>query len=146
MRPTPWLKAEPFRIQPAGYESPYGADYGAFVFSHQGENLRCIVSSGKSGLKEMGKKWAWDHISVSLINRCPTWEEMSFIKDIFFTGDETVMQLHVPTNEHINFHPHTLHLWRPLILKIPRPPSDAVGVPGGMQANIEHRNKLLKRR
>jgi hypothetical protein len=36
------------------------------------------------------------------------------------------MQVHVPASEHINIHPYTLHLWRPLLLEIPRPPQGAV--------------------
>lgn len=65
----------------------------------------------------------WDHISVSLSKRCPTWQEMSFIKSLFFEDDETVMQLHVPSGDHINIHDNCLHLWRPHDLQIPLPPS-----------------------
>ena len=55
----------------------------------------------------------WDHVSVSRANRCPNWPEMEQVKRAFFRDDETAMQLHVPTADHINVHPHTLHLWRP---------------------------------
>jgi hypothetical protein len=63
---------------------------------------------------------------VSLANRCPNWPEMSFIKGIFWDWRETVMQLHVPVEDHRNLHPYCLHLWRPLRAEIPRPPNDAV--------------------
>lgn len=69
----------------------------------------------------------WDHVSVSRSNRCPNWPEMEFIKRKFFRDDETVMQLHVPVNAHINVHPNCLHLWRPQHAEIPRPPSWMVG-------------------
>jgi hypothetical protein len=68
----------------------------------------------------------WEQVSVSLEHRTPTWEEMDFIKRTFFKEDETVMQLHVPPSEHINVHPHCLHLWRPRDGGIPRPPSNMV--------------------
>lgn len=34
----------------------------------------------------------WEHVSVSLSNRCPTWEEMCMVKDIFWGEDECVIQ------------------------------------------------------
>lgn len=33
----------------------------------------------------------------------------------------------VPKRDHINCHPHCLHLWRPLKGRIPLPPSEMVG-------------------
>jgi hypothetical protein len=79
--------------------------------------LRVIASS------DMG----WDHVSVSRQNRPPNWHEMSFVKRLFFKEDETAMQLHVPVEDHVNFHPNCLHLWRPHDVEIPRPPSVMVG-------------------
>lgn len=65
----------------------------------------------------------WDHVSVSLSNRCPTWEEMEHIKRLFFRDDETAMQLHVPPTDHVNVKATCLHLWRPHVGEIPRPPA-----------------------
>lgn len=120
--------------------SPPEAMYGAFqVLAPSGAFLRLIVSTG------MG----WDHVSVSLSNRCPTWEEMCWVKGQLFKAGECVMQLHPPKRDHINCHPYCLHLWRPqtaeemVSLKqtwgdqwddawtapppIPRPPREMVG-------------------
>lgn len=72
----------------------------------------------------------WDHISVSRPNRCPNWPEMDYVKRLFFRDDETVMQLHVPASEHLNQHPHCLHLWRPQHGEIPRPPGYMVATEG----------------
>lgn len=76
----------------------------------------------------------WEHVSVTLRNRwgkmlrrCPTWEEMCFIKSLFFESDEVVMQLHPSEEEYVNNHPYCLHLWRPLTKEIPTPPSILVG-------------------
>jgi hypothetical protein len=75
--------------------------------------FKCVASSSDG----------WDHISVSLPDRCPTWEEMEYIKHAFFKEDETAMQLHVPKDDHRNFSKYCLHLWRPNNGQaIPRPP------------------------
>jgi hypothetical protein len=52
---------------------------------------------------------------------------MDFIKGLFWSDEETVMQLHPPRSEWINNHDYCLHLWRPLDVAIPLPPSIAVG-------------------
>lgn len=71
----------------------------------------------------------WDHVSVSRPKRCPNWPEMAHVKRLFFWDEETVMELHVPPEDHVNLHPTCLHLWRPLEGQIPRPPSWMVGGP-----------------
>jgi hypothetical protein len=65
----------------------------------------------------------WEHVSVSVIDRCPTWEEMEEVTRRFWAPEDTVMQLHVPVADHKNCHPYFLHLWRPMTAAIPRPPS-----------------------
>lgn len=70
----------------------------------------------------------WEHASVSTPTRCPTWEEMCWIKSLFWEPEEAVMQLHPPESEWISNHKYCLHLWRPLDVEIPRPPSMMVGV------------------
>jgi hypothetical protein len=84
---------------------------GYFVIPKQG--MVIVVSSGGG----------WDHISVSLKDRCPTWDELEQVKHRFWDVTDTVMQLHVPLADHKNCHPFCLHLWRPLNVEIPRPPS-----------------------
>lgn len=69
----------------------------------------------------------WDHVSASRANRCPNWEEMSQIRRLFFYPRETVVQFHVPEDEHISFHPFTLHLWRSWTQEYELPPPEWVG-------------------
>ena len=88
-------------------------DGGAFKIKFGKKTLRVIASIGGD----------WDHVSVSLSHRCPTWQEMDYVKRIFFRDDETVMQLHVPPADHVNYHNYCLHMWRPQKDEIPRPPS-----------------------
>jgi hypothetical protein len=94
---------------------------GVFTIPHPptGARLRVIASAGH---------YDWDHVSVSISHRCPDWLEMSFIKDLFFEPEDTVMQLHPPKSEYVNNHVYCLHLWRPLKEQAPLPPSILVGI------------------
>jgi hypothetical protein len=88
--------------------------------------LRVIASRGDPDAADEAYKW--DHVSVSLPDRCPTWDEMEFIKRLFFKRDETAFQLHVPTRRHISNHDFCLHIWRHVSREIPTPPDDLVGI------------------
>ncbi len=69
----------------------------------------------------------WEHVSVSLSDRCLTWEEMCFIKDVFWEEGDAVVQYHPPKSDYVNNHDYTLHLWRPLNGSIPMPDPIMVG-------------------
>jgi hypothetical protein len=66
----------------------------------------------------------WEHVSVSGW-RCPNWEEMCYVKDLFWYEEELVVQFHPPKSRYINCHPTCLHLWARK--DVPQPPSDLVG-------------------
>lgn len=70
----------------------------------------------------------WEHVSVSLQTRCPTWEEMCRVKNLFWDGDDCVVQYHPPKSEYINNHPFCLHLWRSTVVVMPQPDAFLVGV------------------
>lgn len=53
-----------------------------------------------------------EHASVAFKDRCPTWEEMCIVKDIFWREDEACIQLHPMKSEYVNFHETCLHIWR----------------------------------
>ncbi len=72
----------------------------------------------------------WEHVSVSLPLRCPTWDEMCFIKRMFWSEDDCVIQYHPSEKAYVNNHPYCLHLWRPVNKEIPTPPSLMVGQVG----------------
>lgn len=101
-----------------GTDESYGNNGAFFVPSRPGKTpFKVIASDGED----------WDHVSVSLPNRCPTWEEMCRIKDLFWDETDAVMQLHPPRADWVNNHSYCLHLWRPQTEAIPRPPSMMVG-------------------
>ena len=88
-----------------------------------GAMLKVIASGGKYIETE-----GWEHVSVSLPDRCPNWPEMCFIKDLFWEEEETVIQLHPPRSTYISNHPYCLHLWRNTIDGHSLPPAILVGV------------------
>lgn len=85
-----------------------GAEGGYFQLN----NLRIIVGIGDG----------WDHISVSLPDRCPTWQEMCRVKRLFFADDECVVQYHPPESDYVNINPFVLHMWKPHNELLPMPP------------------------
>lgn len=64
----------------------------------------------------------WDHVSVSLKNRCPTWDEMCAVKDIFFSENECCVEYHPAKKDYVNLHPYCLHIWKPQLVDMPTPP------------------------
>jgi hypothetical protein len=99
---------------------PRGELAGAFVVpspSAKGWYLEMIVSDGMD----------WDHVSVKAADpgghlRTPTWDEMVYVKDLWFKQEECALQYHPAKKDYVNCHPHVLHLWRPQKLDIPMPP------------------------
>lgn len=118
MRKTFGNIVEAGRIQSGPLASNPGEHSGAFVITHGvAWGLRAICSNGDG----------WDHVSVSLPNRCPTWEEMSVVARLFFEDDERLVMYRPPASEYVNCHPYCLHWWRPQNEAMPFPPSYMVG-------------------
>lgn len=67
----------------------------------------------------------WEHVSVSLPDRCPTWEEMCFIKSLFWNEEDCVVQYHPPKSDYVNVSNNCLHLWK-FKGEMPRPPKEFV--------------------
>ena len=104
------------------WSSPDGGWAEAYLASSAKPRPAKVIFSNGGG---------WEHVSVSFNNRCPTWEEMCEIKDMFFRPDEVVVQYHPAKAEYINNHPYCLHLFRPMTQDMPTPPAWMVGVKDG---------------
>lgn len=114
-----------------GSDESYGNN-GAFVFRRYElksytKFIYCIASDG----------YGWEHVSVSIRRKnakgayepssiMPEWRDMRKVKDMFWGDDDVVMQLHPAKKNYVNIHPHVLHLWRPVLEKIPMPPMECV--------------------
>lgn len=113
----------------AGYSDDVDGQYLADHPWIHGYQIQIIASSGLG----------WEHVSITLVDcrkkskrefvkRTPTWQEMCWIKELFWYDHEAVMQLHPPKSEWVNNHPWCLHLWRPTDREIPLPESIMVGI------------------
>ena len=80
-------------------------------------NLNFIISWGAG----------FEHCSVSMPTRCPSWEQMCVMKELFWKDDEVCMELHPAKKDYVNNHPYCLHIWRPINQEIPLPPTIMVG-------------------
>lgn len=107
------------RTGPLASDSRHGRN-GAFLIplpSANGGIVRVLVSDGEG----------WEHASASLPDRCPTWDEMCQVKNWFWDREDCVVQYHPPQSAYVNCHPFCLHLWRPVGITLPQPPSWMVG-------------------
>ena len=91
----------------------------------------------------------WEHLSVSTPVKTPTWEQMCKMKEIFWGDDEVCMELHPKKEEYVNMHPYCLHIWKPIGVEIPTPPSILVGIRKGkeledIQKIKEYAEKMAK--
>ena len=96
---------ERFRLQMGPMQSsPADGNNGAFtVRSIKLPRPLHVIATDNGG---------WEHVSVSLPDRTPTWEEMCHVKDLFWDDEDTVIQFHPPKSRYVNLHAHCLHLWR----------------------------------
>ena len=92
-------------------KSPKNSLYGFFVIppTTPGNHELSVISSGEHWDNPIGE---WEHVSVSTPTRCPTWEEMCKVKNLFWYEHETVLQFHPKTSEYVNNFPYCLHLWK----------------------------------
>lgn len=100
---------------------------GLFLIPHYRINnyrIRCVVCD------ELG----WEHVSVTIApvnkspTRCPTWDEMCWVKDQFWNKDEVVIQYHPAEKDYVSQHDYCLHLWRPKNVQLPTPLTLMVGL------------------
>jgi hypothetical protein len=92
---------------------------GAFLVNlKHGQTVFVIASDGAG----------WEHVSVSRRDRCPTWDEMCQVKDMFWDTEDCVVQFHPPRSEYVNMHPNCLHLWREVGAEFRIPDSILVGI------------------
>ncbi len=101
--------------------SPSFGNNGAFelLLKTPGKPRLFAIASDQGG---------WEHVSVSRKDRCPTWDEMCAVKDLFWTEEDAVVQFHPPRSDYVNNHPFCLHLWKPSEGTLLLPPSILVGV------------------
>lgn len=91
-----------------------------YAFHTTNETIRVIASNSLG----------WDHINAIVqLNsifpeyRMPNAEEMKKIKNMFFSRNEPVMEVHPKKEDYVNINPNVLHLWKPNLIDLPVPPN-----------------------
>ena len=106
---------------------------GLFYIPHYRVRNYMFYCLASEGLSSPDIDMDWEHVSISVgqkgkkQSRNPTWEEMCWIKDLFWGEEDRVVQYHPPKSEYVSLHPYTLHLWRHGSKEIDYPPSILVG-------------------
>lgn len=96
IRDVAWLKSQPF--------NRYGMRAG-YIKMPTGVQASIVAGNNEEG---------WEHVSIELRSRrLPTWEEMCYIKSLFWDDEEEVVQIHPRKSNYVN-HTEALHLWRPI--------------------------------
>lgn len=85
------------------------------------------VIGGESLAVHIGINLGWEYAAVSTQHRCPSWEEMAFIKSSLWPPESCVVEFHPPQSQYVNVHPYCLWLFRPVGGGMPRPPVEIVG-------------------
>jgi len=120
MRSEPNLLIEQYRrSHPLLGSSPAGANYGFFVIERISGDLR-VISSGSDG------EFGWEHVSVSLEDRLPTWDELRLVKDLFWDDEETVIQFIPKKSRYVNYCKTCLHLWKKVGVDHELPPEEFI--------------------
>ncbi len=113
-------KLEEHRLRKGAYGSCPGAPYGVFELQGPcGERLLIVADDGRDS--------SWEHVSVSTKRRIPNWQEMCFVKDLFWAPEVCVVQFHPPASRYVNNYSVVLHLWRCTKQEFPMPPDVLVG-------------------
>lgn len=122
MKAKPDCRLKKARIRTGQMASPDSfGNTGTFLFERDGRtSLRVVASDGTNDDGSICVPW--EHVSISCQTRTPKWDEMCWVKDIFWEPSECVIQFHPPKSVYVNAHPNCLHLWMPLEFDIPTPP------------------------
>lgn len=56
----------------------------------------------------------WMHVSCSMPNRLPNWDEYRAVKELFVGRERFAYQVLPPAKEYVNIHPNVLHMFCPL--------------------------------
>lgn len=92
-----------------------------------GAGIIRLPRDNKTGFTTATIIWSWgmgwEHVSVSILNgSLPTWNDMCFIKDMFWNDEDCVVQYHPPKSSYVNMMPNCLHLWKSIDTEFPTPP------------------------
>ena len=70
----------------------------------------------------------WKHVSIMPYDKkiIPSWNDMCKLKNMFWSENEAVMQIHPRKEDYVNTAKNCLHLWKPTEEDMPLPPKEFV--------------------
>jgi hypothetical protein len=96
------------------YASNPGDGFGVFFIpaskAPRRRHLKIIACDAADPMSK-----GWEHVSVSVsptVTQPPYWDEMCFVKQLFWEPEACVVQYHPPQADYINITEGVLHLWR----------------------------------
>ena len=72
----------------------------------------------------------WEHVTVSGKNKVPEWNIMCKVKEIFWEDEECCIEYHPRKSQYVNNNENCLHIWKPIGVKLPEPPTILLGFTG----------------
>ena len=99
----------------------YPTGDGLRIGSHTGDGNMVAVDHPSGDRHVFSASTGWEHVSVQADRGTPTWDEMCFVKNLFWDQEECVIEYHPPLSEYVKCNPYCLHLWRPRHATIPTP-------------------------
>ena len=79
------------------------------------------------------KAYGWEHLTVSpqpQRGHTPEWDVMCRVKDIFWEEEECCIEYHPRHSQYVNNNETCLHIWRPIDVELPEPPTILLGFAG----------------
>ena len=89
------------RVMPVGWR--YGNAGNVFM---RADGMSVILSVERC---DDGKRWL--HVSCARPDRLVDWGDLAAVKRLFIGDHRRALQVLPPASEHVNVHPHCLHLW-----------------------------------
>ncbi len=99
------------------------------IIEQSDDGFACQLSRSRNYGLRIILSWGagWDHVSVHATTTngkdfTPFWEDMCYVKNLFFKPSEMAVQYHPVNDKYVNVHTNTLHLWHPQETEIELPP------------------------
>jgi len=100
-------------------KAPSGAQLT--IGGHTGDGPMLAVDVHSHERKVISASTGWEHVTVEADHGTPTWDEMCFVKSLFWKEEECAVEYHPPLSQYVKVSPNCLHLWRPKHATIPMP-------------------------
>lgn len=90
-----------------GVPAPFGP--GGWSLSRKDRAAHVIVTVGATDPADPDTDWV--HASISRPDRTPDYEDLTMLHAAVWGDGGWSYQVFAPASDHVNIHPHALHLW-----------------------------------